>query len=145
SFEDLAEVYESAAGALMPGDPASGPLLRRAAELREQLDQPEEATRLWKEVLGELPQDRQALDSLSRLYEKAQNAKNLSEVYARKASLAEDPAERLELLLKAGAAFEAAGDDAQAIESFRTALAIRRTREGLTALDRLYGKSRRSD
>ncbi|HVE87856.1 MAG TPA: tetratricopeptide repeat protein, partial [Myxococcales bacterium] len=145
SFEELAEVYENAAANMVPTDEVALALQSRAAELREQLGQPDEAVRLWRLVLEGSPQDRRALDSLGRLYEQSSNARQLSEVYARKAHLSADPAERLDLLLKAGAAFEAAGDDEKAIEHFRTALALRKTLEGLVALDRLYGKARRTE
>jgi tetratricopeptide (TPR) repeat protein len=143
SHEVLAEIYETAASELPEGDTSGLVLLRRAAELREQLNQPEEATRLWKSLLAEAPQDRQALDALSRLYEKGQNAKNLSEVYAAQAQLATDPEARLSLLLKAGDAYASAGEDAKAIETYRSALAIRKVPEGLLALDRLFANNHR--
>lgn len=143
SHETLAEIYEDAATDLPSGDAAALVLLRRAAELREQLNQPEEATRLWKNLLQEAPQDRQALDALSRLYEKGQNAKNLSEVYATQAQLSTDPEARRGLLLKAGDAFANAGEDAKAIEAYRSALGIKKSTEGLLALDKLFAKAHR--
>ena len=143
SFDELAEIYESTADELAEGDEQRVPLLRRAAELREQLGEPEEATRLWKALLEQVPQDRQALDSLSRLYEKSKNAKSLSDVYVKQAQLASDPAARCELLLKAAEAFETAGDDAQAIEALKQAHAINHAREVLVSLERLLGKDRR--
>ena len=143
SFGELAEIYESTVEELPAGDEHVVPLLRRAGELREQLGEPDEATTVWKQLLEHAPQDRQALDSLSRLYEKSKNAKSLSDVYAKKAQLATDPAERFELLLKAGEAFESAGDDEQAVESLKLAFAIQRSREVLVTLERLFGKSKR--
>ncbi len=143
SYEVLAEIYEEAATEAPVGDPSALALLRRAAELREQLNQPEEATHLWKSLLEAAPQDRQALDALSRLYEKGQNAKNLSEVYATQARLTTDPEARLSLLLKAGDAYASAGEDAKAIEAYRSALAIRKVPEALLALERLFAKGRR--
>ncbi|MFL5318877.1 MAG: tetratricopeptide repeat protein [Myxococcaceae bacterium] len=145
SFEELAEIYEAAAGELMPGDDQTVPLLRRSAELREQLGETEEAIRLWKELLSESAQDKQALDALSALYEKSQNAKSLSEVYAKKAQLAQDPTERLDLFLKAGAAYEAAGEETHAIDAFKSALAIEKNVTALEALDRLYGHSKQAE
>ncbi|MBI3185601.1 MAG: tetratricopeptide repeat protein [Myxococcales bacterium] len=143
SFEELAEIYETAAGECLPGDEQAVALLRRAAELREQLGQTEEAIRAWKSLLGEAPQDRQALENLGKLYERSQNARQLSEVYAKQAQLASEPAERRELLMKAGQAYEAAGEDALAIEVFKSVLAIKKGADALTALDRLFGKARR--
>ncbi|HEX4621603.1 MAG TPA: gliding motility protein, partial [Myxococcaceae bacterium] len=143
-YEELAEIYETAVDEQMPGSEDLIPLVRRAAEVREQLGQNDEAIRLWKDLLVEAPQDRQALDCLSRLYETTKNAKNLAEIYARKAQLAQTPAEKLEALLKAGAAQEDAGEDADAIESFRSALALKKNATALEALDRLFGKERRT-
>ncbi len=143
SFEDLADIYETALSEAQPGDESTLPLIRRSAELRERLSQPDEAIRLWKTLLELVPQDRQALDALSKLYEKSKNAKSLSEVYAKKAQLAQDPSERLELLLRAGEAYEMAGDEATAIDAFRQALSIRINKRGLEALDRLFGKAHR--
>lgn len=143
SFEELAEIYESTAEELPATDEHVLPLLRRAAELREQLGETDDATRVWKLLLEHAPQDRQALDGLSKLYEKSQNAKSLSDVYARQAQLTQDPAERFELLVKAAEAFESAGEDEQAIESLKLALAIKKAPEVLLALDRLFGRTRR--
>lgn len=143
SFEELAEIYEATAEELAEGDEHVVPLLRRAAELREQLGETEDATRVWKLLLEHSPQDRQALDSLSKLYEKSQNAKSLSDVYARQAQLAQDPGERFELLVKAAEAFESAGDDERAIESLKLALALKKAPAVLQGLDRLFGRTRR--
>lgn len=143
SFEELAEIYESTAEELPEADEQALPLLRRAGELREQLGETEDATRVWKLLLERAPQDRQALDSLSRLYEKSQNAKSLSEVYARQAQLAADPGERYELLVKSAEAHESAGEDEAAIEALKLALALKKAPEVLQALDRLFGRTRR--
>ena len=143
SHEMLAELYEEAASDLPSGDAGALGLLRRSAELREQLGQTEEATSVWKKILEDAPQDRQALEALSRLYERGQNAKSLSEVYAAQSQLAKDPEARRALLVKAGEAHAAAGDDSKAIETWRSALAIRQAADGLLALDKLFAKTRR--
>ncbi|HEX8439664.1 tetratricopeptide repeat protein [Archangium sp.] len=143
SHEMLAELYEEAAADLPAGDTSALGLLRRSAELREQLGQTEEAASVWKKILEDAPQDRQALEALSRLYERGQNAKSLSEVYAAQSQLAQDPEARRALLVKAGEAHAAAGDDAKAIETWRSALAIRKATDGLLALDKLFAKTRR--
>ncbi|OJH38275.1 tetratricopeptide repeat protein [Cystobacter ferrugineus] len=143
SHEMLAELYEEAASELPAGEAATLSMLRRSAELREQMGQTEEAASVWKKVLEDAPQDRQALDALSRLYERGQNAKSLSEVYAAQSALATDPEARRALLVKAGEAHAAAGDDAKAIETWRSALAIRKAADGLLALDKLFAKTRR--
>ncbi len=145
SFDELAEIYESAADELEPGDPQLLGLLRRAAELREHLGEVDEATRLWKFVLEEAPQDKQALSQLSKLYAQSQNARNLSEVYAKQAQLAADPAEKAALLAKAAQAYEEAGDDAGAIEAWQSVLALGPDVPALQALDRIFGRLKRHE
>lgn len=143
SFDELGEVYESAAETLPATDPQYVSLLRRAAEVREQLGQTEDAIRDWSALLEAAPQDRQALECLSKLYEKSKNARSLSQVYAKQAELSPDPTERFELLLKAAEAFETAGDDAHAVESLKSAMALRRSHDVLLSLDRLLERSKR--
>ena len=144
AHDDLADAYESAAEALPSGDEGAVPLLRRGAELREHLGQAAQAIHLWRTLLEHLPTDREALEHLGNLYERAKNARGLSEVLARKAEHAQAPDEKQALLLKAGAAYEAAGEDGSAIEAFRAALGIAKTVAALEALDRLYGKNSRA-
>lgn len=144
SLEALAEVYEGVAGDLPAGDSQVVALLRRAAEMREQLGQIDEAVNVWTTLLESAPQDRQALEALSRLYERGKNAKSLSEVYTTQASLAAQPEERRALLLKAGEAYAAAGEDDKAIEAYRSALSIRQAADVLLALDKLFAKAHRA-
>jgi len=143
ALEELAQVYENAAGALLPEDEGIPDLLRRAAEIRGQLGQTDPAIRLWRELLTKAPQDRQALDSLSGLYEQSKNATSLSEIFMRKVQLAQQPEDRGPLLLKAGAAHEAAGNDAAAIDAFQASLVLQKNIEALEAMDRLLGKTQR--
>jgi tetratricopeptide (TPR) repeat protein len=143
SFEELAEIYEETASELDPSDPHQRVLLRRAAELREQLGETDDAVRVWRALLEIEPQDRQALDSLGKLYEKTQNARSLSEVYAKQAAIATDPAARHELLIKSAEAYESAGEDGPAIEAWKAAFVLKRTVQALMALDQLYGRARR--
>jgi tetratricopeptide (TPR) repeat protein len=142
SYGELAEIYESTADEVEVPEEKLG-LLRRCAEIREQLDETEDATRVWNALLQLAPHDRQALDALSKLYAKSQNARQLSTVYAQQASLAADPSERRALLVKAGEAFATSGEDDKAIEAYRSALALWRSVEVLTALDHLFGRSDR--
>lgn len=142
SFGELAEIYESASEEVDQPDERAG-LVRRAAEIREQLDELDDAVRLWNALLALVPHDRQALEALSKLYARSQNARELSQVYAQQAQLAADPAEKHELLTRAGAAFATAGDDEKAIDAYRSALSMRRTVPVLSALDQLFGKRER--
>jgi tetratricopeptide (TPR) repeat protein len=138
SFDALAEVYETTAEELVGDAPQSVALFRRAAQLRTQLDEPEDAVRVWKLLLERAPEDREALDALSALYATSQNARSLAEVHARKAALAASDEERHALLLQAAQAWHSAAETGQAIEALRGALALKPTREVLSALDQLY-------
>lgn len=141
SFEELAEIFESVAPDAE--DTQRVVLWRRAAELREQLGEPEEATKDYQRVLEAAPRDRQSLDALERLFERAQNARSLSEVYARQAELATDPSERFLLLTRTAEAQEAAGDDERAIDTLKKALVVKGAREVLLSLDRLLARTHR--
>ena len=143
--DELASVLEGVALDLPAEEPQAADYLKRAAQLREQLGEPEEAIRLWKELQTRAPQDGEALEGLSRLYERANNARSLSDVYAQQASLSQDPTERRDLLIKAGRAFEEAGEDGKAIEGFKAALAIAVGTDALEALDRLYAKAKQPE
>ena len=82
---------------------------RRAAELREQLSQAEGASSSGRSCWRCAPAIREALDSLSALYEKSQNAQNLAEVYRQKAQLATDPARSVACCCKAAHAPDGGG------------------------------------
>jgi tetratricopeptide (TPR) repeat protein len=145
SFEELAEVFEEVFRAVMPGDEMGLVCLRRAAQLRSQLGEGERAVALWKELLGEMPGDREALDALVRLHEKSQNAKELAEVYRQKAQVAQDAAQRGQLLLQAGHAKMQVGDDAGAVELGRAVLVLLpKNRPALELLDRALGRMERA-
>ncbi|MGC4114528.1 MAG: hypothetical protein QM765_07940 [Myxococcales bacterium] len=143
ALEEVAEVFERAANALLPGDALAGALCRSAAGMRERLGQPEVAARIWKELLAENPGDREALERLAWIYKDSGDAKGLAEVNARNARLASDPAERAVLLERAAAALEAAGDDEGAEETYRAALAVKTSVAALAALDRILGRAGR--
>src|SRR5258708_15474234 len=61
----------------------------------------------------------------------------------RKVQLAQQPEDRGPLLLKAGAAHEAAGNDAAAIDAFQASLVLQKSIEALEAMDRLLGRTQR--
>lgn len=144
SFEDLAEIYETTAEELEGEHEEKVPLLRSAAQLMQQAGKNDEAIRVWQALLVKVPQDRQALDALSQLFEKSKNAQSLSEVYSRKAELTQDPNERFELLMQAGDNYEAAGEEERAIAAFKEAVELKNEPEAWIALEHLYAKSKRS-
>ncbi|MGC4115854.1 MAG: hypothetical protein QM765_14920 [Myxococcales bacterium] len=144
SWEELSEVYEQVAENSMPGDEVGLYCLRRAAQLRAHLGESEKAIGLWKNLLQEVPGDREALEALAKLHERSQNARELSEVYKQQAALAQDPVQRASLLLQAGAAKAQAGDDAAAIELGRAALVLNpKSRGALELLDKAYERAKK--
>jgi tetratricopeptide (TPR) repeat protein len=123
AFEELCEVYEDA----IHGDEDEArvdTLWRRAASLRAQLSQPERAIELWKGLTEKKPGDREALDALTKLYEKSQSAQQLASLYRQKAQLAASPEERVGLLLQSAAARDQMADEQGAVETLREVLAI---------------------
>ncbi len=139
SFEELAEVYEQVAEGALPGDEWGQRSLRRAAQLRAQLGENERAVGLLKDLLVEVPGDREALEALAKLHERSQNARELADVYKAQAAQAQDPAQRAQLLLQAGQAKMQMGEDAQAAELGRAVLALSpKNRPALELLDRAF-------
>lgn len=144
SWEELADVYEQVAENSMPGDEVGLYCLRRAAQLRAHLGEAERAIGLWKNLLQEVPSDREALEALAKLHEHSQNARELSEVYKQQAALAQDPAQRAALLLQAGTAKAQSGDDAAAVELGRAALVLNpKSRGALELLDKVYERTKK--
>jgi len=145
SLDELAEVVEASAESLPSGHRELPTFLRYAAMIREELAQYDAAKQLWNDLLAEACEDGDALDGLARLYDRAGEARNLSEVFARKAKAARDPEQRQAMLLKAAAAHEAAGDDDEAIDALRAALEFDLNAEALVGLDRILGRRGRFD
>jgi tetratricopeptide (TPR) repeat protein len=123
AYEELTEVYEDAFQQEADEERAEA-YARRAAALRSQLGHTERAIELWRNLLQKRPGDREALDALTKLYEKSQNAQHLAEVYRQKASLATTPEERVQLLLQSAAARDQMSDEPGAVQTLREVLAI---------------------
>jgi golgin subfamily B member 1 len=139
SFEELADAYEE--GARSAQDPDAPTYLRRAAQLRDKLGETERAVQLWRQLLEGTPNDREALDALTRLFEKGKSAKELSELYKQKASLTKDKIERSKLLISAGLAKEQLAEDTEAVDLLREAFSLDNSRtDALDALDRLFSR-----
>ncbi|MGI5864139.1 MAG: tetratricopeptide repeat protein, partial [Myxococcales bacterium] len=141
SVEELAEVYESVVEKAKPGEEVVATALRRAAQLRGQAGETDQAVELWTLLLQEVPGDREALEALARLHERNQNARELAEVYRQQAALAQEPAQRAHLLLQAGQALLKTGDHEAAVELGRQVLVIApKSREALALLERAYDR-----
>ena len=114
--EEVADIFESAAEQLIPGDPQLPKLLRRAAGYREALGELDAATRLWNELLGELPSDAEALSHLSRCTPRPRTRRTSGGLRP-PGGARQEPAGPAGLLLKSAKAYEDAGADAQAIDA----------------------------
>lgn len=123
SLDEACEVLED--GAAEESDEALAlSLRRRSAALRVSLGQVERAIEGWKQVLAKLPGDREALDALTRLYEREKSAQALADLYRRKAQLAESTEERVALLVQCASALDQTGNEAGAEEVLREAVAL---------------------
>lgn len=143
SLDELAEALESTTEELSPGHAELAPLLREAARLFQELGQPEASTRLWNDLLGEVPDDPEALEKLAGLYELTQNAKNASAVYERQAQLEPDGPAKAQLLVKAAMAHEQLDEEQKAIDSYQAAIELEKSSEALEGLDRLLPRAGR--
>ncbi len=123
--EELADFYEKIAESSFPGD-ADGLLsLRRAAHLRAQQGEIERAIGLWRDVLNESPNDREALDALARLLEGGvASAEELAEIYQRQAASETESEKRIELLFRVFQAKNELGNEQEIISIARELITL---------------------
>jgi len=122
--------------------------LKEVAELAtDKLRKPDTATELWLEVREVAPEDREALDALEELYEKARDYGDLAETVEQKVELVEDDSEAMDLYQKLGMLYSDRLEDPDAaIEAWRRALEIEPdNRKARKALERLYVDNRKFD
>lgn len=107
-------------------------LLLRVAELMErELREPAEAVTAYLEVLDFLPEDRDVLSELARLYRAGERWADLLEIDERRLALAESPSERAQLRFELGEILrDRAGRADEALERFREILAEDATHAG---------------
>jgi len=137
--EALPAVYEEAAAA---ADPAAAlELRRRSARASEARGAPTAAVEAWRAVLAVAPEDAEALEALSRLYEVGRSARELLEVARRRAGLASGE-ERAGHLLRAGALAEQLGDAETALDAYRAVRAAEPDHPAaLEGLDRILSRT----
>jgi len=122
--------------------------LKEVAELAtDKLRKPDVATDLWLEVRELAPEDREALDALEQLYEKARDHERLAETVEQKVELVEEPSKAMALYQKLGMLYSDRLDDPEsAIEAWQRALEIEpENRKARKALERLYVDHRKFD
>ncbi|KAB2911170.1 MAG: tetratricopeptide repeat protein, partial [Kofleriaceae bacterium] len=121
-------------------------LLYRAAQIEEEvLSDSDAAVATFRHVLEIDDVDVPAMDALERLYIRLERWEPLKDVYAKKADLAEDPAEKTRMLYVLGQVYDQELKDVgKAIETFQAILDIDPNEfPAIQALDRLYGAGER--
>jgi golgin subfamily B member 1 len=148
TVDALCEVYDEIADGLEAGDGRKIDLLRRAATLKTEADNAEEAIEAWKKLQALVPEDRSVLDALEKLHQARQDAAHLVEIYRQKVDLAAGAQERTESRLELARLLEQTGAFDGAIEAYEvaaaeSAAAPELARKALEQLDRLYGRAER--
>ena len=91
----------------------------------ERLDMGAQAIALHKRVLDEEPSSSAALDSLEKQAERDKDFATVADVLERRATLADDPASRLAMLLKLGSTYsDRLHDHARAMGAWQRVLAL---------------------
>ncbi|HYO94429.1 MAG TPA: tetratricopeptide repeat protein, partial [Polyangiaceae bacterium] len=96
-----------------------------AALAMERVKKPEVCIDLWRVVLDNDPDDVDALNALSQLYDRARDYPNLADALQRLAELTDDTAQRVELLNKLGqVAGDRLKDEERAVDAYRMLLVL---------------------
>ncbi len=126
--------------------PARKELGFKAAQVYEEvLDDPDQAIGVYRQVFGLDESDRTVLDNLERLYIRLSRWSDLKDVYAKKAELAADPAEKKQMLFVLGQVYDRElSNPEKAIDVYNSILDIDTDDfEAVQALDRLYVRTER--
>jgi tetratricopeptide (TPR) repeat protein len=118
----------------------------KAAKVYEEvLESPEKAIEVFRQILDVDAADREALESLERLYVRLGRWTDLKDVYAKKTELAQTPEEKKRNLFVLGQVYDQELHDAEkAIETYNAVLDIDADDfEAIQALDRLYASTSR--
>ena len=121
-------------------------LLYRAAQIEEEvLGNADNAIATFRSVLVIDDVDMPAMDALERLYVRLARWEPLKDVYAKKADLAEDPADKKRMLYVLAQVYDRElGDVAKAIETYQGILDLDADElPAIQSLDRLYGQAER--
>ena len=98
SFEVLVNCYEDLRERELPSAVALV-LARKVAVLyREKLNRPDAAIRVWMQILEQQPQNREALEALSKIFRELQKPKELAWVMQQQVAIEEEPRRKVKLL-----------------------------------------------
>ncbi|MBL0214683.1 MAG: tetratricopeptide repeat protein [Myxococcales bacterium] len=121
-------------------------LLFRAAQIEEEvLSNADAAIATYRQVLSIDDVDMTAMDALERLYVRLARWEPLKDVYAKKADLAEDPADKKAMLYVLAQVYDRElGDVGKAIETYLAILDLDADElPAIQSLDRLFGQAER--
>ena len=138
-WPDLIETLRKKADLVSDANERVAIRTRIATVWEEMLGNPEEAISAWNEVLGENPENLQALRALDRLYVAREEYRELADNLQRQLQLASDPGETVRLLGRLGLLREQNLDDpGAAVDTYRRVLEIEPDQaEAITALNRI--------
>ena len=125
-WDELIRIFERESEASETSTEDRVVLLLRVARLWEtRLDKPERAARAYEKIREIDPQNLQAAEALSPIYQASQNSKGLAEVYEVRLRYLEEPEARLELLRDTGLLYEnALGKSERAFECLLEAFGL---------------------
>ncbi len=124
-WEKLISLKQTMAEALEPG-PARTEAFREIAQLAtERVKKPEVCVGLWDVVLENDPEDKDALSSLSQLYERARDYEKLADVLEKLVEVTFDDGEKIQILTKLGQITgDRLKDEERAAEAYRLLLTL---------------------
>jgi len=135
-YDDLASIYLQKASMLPTPEEQKPYLFRAAATYEEILERPQDAIKVYQQVLETDPEDMGALNKLIQLYLGLERWEELLGVYTRKADIVYDPEEKKRIYAEVGTVYEReVGDVANAIDTYQRILEI--DPDDLTAIGRL--------
>ncbi len=124
-WEKLIQLSSREAAALPFGAERLDAFKRVATLAVERVKKPEVCIDLWRQVLDNDPDDVDALNALSQLYDRARDYEKLADVLQKLAEVTFDTGHRIELLNKLGqVAGDRLKDDERAVEAYRTLLTL---------------------
>ncbi|HEY8946389.1 MAG TPA: tetratricopeptide repeat protein, partial [Polyangiaceae bacterium] len=124
-WEKLIQLSIREAELLEPGPARAHKFREIAALATERVKKPEVCIDLWNVVLDNDPEDVDALNALSQLYDRARDYERLADVLGRLAELTYDVPQKVELLNKLGqVAGDRLKDEERAVDAYRMLLAL---------------------
>ncbi|HEY4104993.1 MAG TPA: tetratricopeptide repeat protein, partial [Polyangiaceae bacterium] len=124
-WEKLIQLSMREANALPPGGERAAKFKQIALLATEKVKKPEVCIDLWAVVLENDPDDVDALNALSQLYERSREYEKLADVLGRLAELTYDTAAKIELLNKLGqVAGDRLKDEERAVDAYRMLLTL---------------------